>query len=301
MNELGERQKKEEVPKMPKKVISYTSSINKSTLGAKKSAPGTNKSVPSANKTKKEPSKILKWLKKIFSLQFLGIVLTIIFGWYGVASYLQNQPGELIFKSHLTEFDKNFNCIFYGFELEKDTISIMDLPNIPIFANITSHTIEDITAYSYVPKIYSVAVADDYWQIESEKTLNEKEYGIGFIHFLFTRDKIKPLDGIRWPIIQIAGNKNQILIYPIDIFYSYKTKEMSSIRLMLVGIPNNNHEKTKKDIERLFIKTIRPYLMTIDNIDKCAIIFGEKVVESLSKEKVSNSDFYCTNILDLQN
>ena len=253
------------------------------------------------NNKKKESNLIAKWLKRMFSLEFLGVLIGLAGLWFGYKTFIQEKPGILRLTTKSGKLDEKVNTVFYGFELDKDSFLIMDLPNIPILANMTSNTIEDITVFGYTPKEYK-ALPNSRYMAESIEAHNQnnKEFGLGKLSYALRQDKINPMDGIFWPVSIIYPNQNELFFYPIEIYYSFKTKEMTHITLFLVGIPINNGKLSSAEVETEFIKKIKPYLLGIDDVDKTAIIYHDKIVPSPSIKKLKQDNVVISNILELK-
>lgn len=245
------------------------------------------------NKT--ESSLISKWLRRLFSLEFLSVVIGLAGLWFAYNTFVKDKPGILRLTTVSGKLDEKITNVLYGFELNCDSIVVMNLPNIPLIANMTSNTIEDITVYGCTPKEYK-AVPNPRYITESPEMQKIKEIGLGKLSYGLSQDKIHPMDGIYWPVSIIYPDKNELLIYPIDIYYSYKTKKMTHIILLLVGIPNPGNIKTKDEIEKEFIAKIRPYLLGIEDLDKTAIIYNNKIVQSPSIKSIKKED-----ITDIRN
>ena len=174
----------------------------------------------------------------------------------------------------------------------------MDLPEVPILANATSNTIQDITVFAYTPKNYKVYPNSRY-VTEPEEMRSKKEISIGKVSYALRQDKINPMDGIYWPVSIIYNDMNEILDFPIEIYYSYKTKEMTNILFHIFGIPNKHGSLTPEDIEENFINLIRPHILASDRTDEIAIIYNNKIVQSPSKRKLNQNNLTISNILEL--
>ena len=252
------------------------------------------------NKNKKtETGLISKWLKRLFSLEFLSVIIGLVGLWFAYNSFIQDKPGILRLTTVSGKLDEKITTVLYGFELNSDSIVVMNLPNIPLLANMTSNTIEDITVYGSTPKEYKV-VPNPRYIAESPEVQKIKEMGLGKLNYGLSQDKIHPMDGIYWPVSIIYPDKNELLIYPIDIYYSYKTKKMTHIILLLVGIPNSRNSKTNDEIEKEFIAKIRPYLLDIKDLDKTAIIYNDKIVQFPSIKSIKKENVIITDIRDLK-
>lgn len=75
---------------------------------------------------------------------------------------------------------------------------------------------------------------------------------------------------------------------------------MTHIILFLVGILVNKENLSSADVETEFIKRIKPFLLGVDDIDKTAIIYHDKIVQSSSINKLRQDNVVISNILELK-
>lgn len=225
----------------------------------------------------KEIEKILYILKKIFTLQFLAVVIGIISLYITYKTFIRDDQGEITFMIDGKELNKNISIVYYGFFIESDSIDIYSLKDFPILANTSSKTIEDFTLYAYtlnIPKSF----ANNRYNVAQGS-------GDNTIAYEYNLSKIKPLEGVYWPINALYTNKREILVYPIKLIYSYKTKEASEILLYIIGIP---HQKTIEKSEEVFTKTINPYLIENNDSKHTAIIFNKQIIQKPTLKKGVN-------------
>lgn len=248
---------------------------------------------------------LLLWLKKIFTIQTFSLLASIASVWIGYIAFFQNKPGELVFYNSDIRFNDNIKTIIYGFEQKNDSIIISDLQSLPSIANLTKHTIEDLTIIAYTKNNYDVIVNPRYNTATSEElsgnvTIADGFKPIGYKMYAYKKDKLFPNEPVLWPIYKIYTNKNEEVIYPIQLYYSYKSKDLTRLNLYLIGLPYSGKNKTETEKERCFINLMRPYLLECEKLDDVAIVYNSKIIQSLSESKIKKEDFNVSDISKLK-
>ena len=256
--------------------------------------------------SKVKQTTILSWIKKIFTMQTVTLLVGLIGLWFTYITFFQNKPGEIGFFTTNSRLEDNITTVFYGFEQTSDSVVLSTLPLFPNMANFTEHSIEDMTVIAFTTDMYKVTKNPRYNSATNEElngnalNYDKKFKPIGGITYAYKSAKIFPMEPILWPIYTIYSNPEENLIFPIQIFYSFKSKKMTKLELFLVGLPKSSESLTKQEKENKFIKIIRPYLLECEDLDNTAIIYDKKIVQSPSKRKITKENFDASDISELK-
>ena len=232
---------------------------------------------------------ITRWLKRIFSLEFLSVIIGLVGLYFAYDSFIKDKPGDLRFFNVEHVFSEDIHYIYYGFEMNGDSLDISSNVYIPRLINYSSNSINDLSV---------VALANNGTPFRPNGNYDVKVYGkdsssISKITMALRNERIGYMGIIPFPIDRIALEYGEILTETISINYLYKgmEDEVKTVHVTLIGIPPEykDDDGYAKSAEYSFIKAVRPYLlMMIEDYKEVAVMFENKTVEAPSKIDLLN-------------
>lgn len=227
-----------------------------------------------------------KWLKKIFSLQTLGIVIAIVSAYYGYKQFVRDEPGQISLATGKFSLDDNIRWIFIGFDLENDVTDLKHMLNIPLFGNLGEQPIEDVfMCGSIMEKGLSFEESNCYSFRKGEEVKHEYP-----IVFSTRMEKLPYFSFFPFPINKVKNDVNKGLHISVNMAYTYKGHpNLENYFFILAGIP----QKNRNNSQEAFAKHIMPYLIKLNKQDSVAIIYNDIVVTHLKKlSEINNESFY---------
>lgn len=246
---------------------------------------------------KNESGQILQWIKRIFSIKFLGFIVGVVGLWFTYSTFIKDKPGSFSFLAKNEILDEKINTIFYGFKMTSDSIDVERGQEIPLMINATTNIIEDLNVYAVLPRGYKFYLHPMYSiEPDSLKIGNTKH----FFTCGYRQTRVGPYDGLFWPITTLFFDKKEPLVFPVNLNYTYKTKELTQIDLYIIGIPDYYNERSSSSIEKQFIEIVRPFLLSKINNRKTVLVINDKIVLSPNTKKLKQQQLTITDINQLK-
>lgn len=234
-----------------------------------------------------------KWLKKIFSLQFLGFVVAIVTAYYGYKQYLRDEPGKLILSNGKYSLDENIRWVFIGFDLEDEITDLEKMHNIPLFGNLDKQPIEDVFMCGSIMEKDVTFEQSECYTFREGKVI-EHEYPIVFSTRM---EKIPYFSFFPFPMNKVKKDVTKGLHISVNMAYTYKGHpELENYFFILVGVPKQN----KNNSQEAFAKHIMPYLIKLKDLNSVAVIYKDTVVTKLKDIKEINNDNFYNNLKSIK-
>lgn len=233
------------------------------------------------NNKNKESHGITRWLRRIFSLEFLGVVTGLVGLYFAYDAFIKDKPGEL----HL--FNKSKICedvryIFYGFEIKGDSLEFAKAKNFPYIANYSNNPITDFSMVCRMKNNIGCRIDDSFdYYLEDDDSLQ-----IPNIMMACTAERIGYMGIIPFPLVKMETRTDEIIIQHVLLSYLYQglSEDVVNLFYFIVGIPPEYKENgITRGAEYSFIKAIRPYLLSIEDNEQIFIAFDDKTVVAPSK------------------
>lgn len=236
------------------------------------------------SKKKETNHGIVKWLKRIFSLKFLGVIIGAASLYLAYVTFMKDTPGSLSLFNSKHHFSEKIRYVFYGFEIDGDSLYFYKKNNFPSLVNRSSNSIKDLTLTAFmrnnvgykVDRDYSFAIKDD------ETGLQFPQLSMGY-----QAERIGFSGLIPFPLTVMETKSDELLTQNIEFAYIYNGMEEDAINLfyVIVGVPQHYRDDDGKEIdaEYAFIKAIRPILTEIEDPQQILIIYDNYSIEAPSK------------------
>lgn len=226
---------------------------------------------------------VIKWLKKLFSLQFLSVLIGVGGLYLAYRTFIREEPGELTLHNYNKHFGKNVRNIIYGFEIDSDSLYIRGARNFPLLANVSHNSLEDVSIIAEMQNNIGFRTTDGYFCTEEKDSVLW-----GKVNFYVKRERIGFMDPILFPIETLETDENELLFQHIRFAYAYKgmSEDIINMHYFIVGIPKHYRDDNGKiiDAEYAFLKSIRPLLLQsiAEEVtpNQILIIFKDKYVEA---------------------
>lgn len=238
----------------------------------------------------KESSFVIFWLKRIFSLQTLGIIMTAIMLWFSYDQFIKERPGYLVFSNPFNSYNQNINTIIYGFEFDSDTIDVLE-QKIPVIANKTENDISDIKLLAEMPAVCGFSLSPGFrFMLEKDSSM---------VSFSFEKDRLGYNDVIGFPMSKIFHVKNETLYLPMRYTYIHKgLKEPDVKKIYIFAIPKAI-TSSEKSAQAHFISLFKPLLKNNSNTKDLAIVYKDTTIIAPNISKLENSSNF-HQIIDLK-
>lgn len=255
------------------------------------------------NSKKENNHGIIIWLQRIFSLKFLGFVIGLVSLYFTYVTFIKDNPGDLCLYNIDHTFNKDIRYIFYGFEIDDDSIYFNKRNNFPKFVNNGPNEIIDFGLVAETKLNYSLT-ANSYYDYDIEE---EEEGSFSNVRFALTTERLGFMSTVPFPIDALETNDAEIQFNYINsgVIYKGMSEDIINYFYYIVGVPKNFRDEKGIEIsaEETFINKIKPYLLYfLDNRDKneILIIFSNDYVEAPAKLKLLRENNKVTSIKDLQ-
>lgn len=227
---------------------------------------------------------VVKWLKRVFSLEFLGVLIGAASLYLAYVTFMKDTPGSLSLFNEKHHYSERIRYVFYGFEIDGDSLYFYKKDNFPSLANRSSNSIKDLTLTAFmrnnvgykVDRSYSFAIKDD-------------ETGLQFPQLItsYQAERIGFGGLIPFPLTVMETKSDELLTQRIDLVFIYNGMDEHAVNLhyIIVGVPQHYRDDDGKEIdaEYAFIKAIRPILTDIEDPQQILIIYDKYSIEAPSK------------------
>ena len=207
-----------------------------------------------------------RWLKRIFSLEFVSVVIGLIGLYFAYDAFIKDKPGELCLFNDKQSFRKDIRYIFYGFEIKEDSITFRKAFNLPTLINKSSNEIKDVSVTAEMTTSVGFSVNGFYkYEIEKNQDSIANSMLFPYVYMTYATDRIGFGSGIPFPIYSLATDGDELFLKNIKMSYIYQgmSEDVINLTYYIVGIPEGYRDEDGKviDAEYAFIKAIRPYLL----------------------------------------
>jgi len=234
----------------------------------------------------KKENVVSRWLKKIFSIQFISLVIAAVGLYFAYDQFVKDKPGEFRFFNKGNRFSPDIRTVFYGFEINGDSIYLDNNMYLPTLANFSQKPIVDLKVVADMQYNFGFRCDDNYnWFKQDESDLQ-----IPKITFVAGTERLGSMTPITFPIRSLETDYDEIQVNYVrmGIVYQGAPEEIMNYFYYLVGIPPKlrDDDGKEKSAEYLFIKAIRPYLLHFlekEEANKVLIVFNTSSVEAPSK------------------
>jgi len=223
---------------------------------------------------------INRWLRRIFSLEFLGVVIGAIGLYFTYDTFLKEKPGEIRMYNEKQKFSSDIRYVFYGFEIKGDSLNLLRAKNFPHLANYSSNPVNDFTMLSNMDNNLGCTINERYkHEVAVDDSLSFPQLRMASFH-----ERVGYMGVVPFPIETIETRTDEVLIQHILLSYMYQgmKEDIVNLHYYLVGIPPHYRDDDGREIssEKYFIKAIRPYLLMIEDYNQILLLFGNKIVEA---------------------
>lgn len=257
------------------------------------------------SKNSENSNVIIKWLKKLFSVQFLEIVIGIAGLYLTYLAFIRDEPGELSLYNNSHQFSKDIRYVIFGFEIIEDSLDFQNSKSFPSLANFSNNELNDFGVLAEMQNNIGFKASEsyEYYIEETDSILFDK------VQFYTKRERIGFMEPVNFPLEKMETKGDELLFQQIKYAYYYQgvPEDIINMHYFIVGIPQQyrDDDGTIIDAECAFIKAIRPLLLQsiIEKIDskQILIVFKDKYVEAPSKmELLSNEEINIRKINELQ-
>lgn len=248
---------------------------------------------------------VSRWLKKIFSLQFISVAITAVGLYFAYVQFVKDKPGELRFFNGEKRFSPDIRTVFFGFEIDGDSIYLDKNKYLPVLANYSQNPIVDFKIIADMQYNIGFRCDDNYTWVKLD---DDSDIKIPMINFCAGTGRLGSMTPISFPISALETNSDEIQVNYVrmGIMYQGVPEEILNYFYYLVGIPKKlrDDDGKGKSAEYLFIKAIRPYLLYFlekGEEDKVLIVFNSSSVEAPSKlHLLKEENIKVTTIKELQ-
>ena len=248
---------------------------------------------------------MIKWLRRIFSLEFLGVVIGAASLYLAYITFANDStPGHLCHFNVNKTFDKGIRYIFYGFEINDDSLYINNNKYFPCLVNNGPNEIVDFSIASTMKLNVNISPNRNfaYSYEQNDSTTFAK------VSFAFVAERIGFMYSIPFPLDAIETYDDEIQMTEINsgVMYKDMSEDIINYFYFIVGIPKHYRDEKGEEItaEHAFIQTISPYLLyMLDNRDpnEILLIFDNKDVEAPTKLRLlRDKNMEITTINELQ-
>lgn len=232
------------------------------------------------------------WLKKIFSLQFLGFVVAVLTLYYGYKQFVRDEPGQLCLATGNNTFDKKIRWVFIGFDMETDRIDLEHMRNIPLLGNMGEKPIEDVFMCGSIMEKISFVGNTAYTFRKGEETGHPNPYT-----FAVRMEKIPYFSFFHFPLKEIHGNARNGIHVSVNMAYTYKGHpNLENYFFILTGIP----KAYKANSQISYAKYLIPYLAKLNKQDSVAIIFKDTMVCNLKDLQTIKEESFIRNLRQIK-
>lgn len=227
-----------------------------------------------------------KWLKKIFSLQFLSFVVAIIGAYYGYKQFVRDEPGKVTLCTAKFTLEDKIRWILIGFDSEEDTIDIKNMRNLPLFGNMGKQPIEDVSIFGSIMEGNLRFQTNPAYNFSKGEDVGNKNPYV----FSVRMEKIPYFSFFPFPIDRLKVSPREFVHLSVNMAYTYKGHpQLENFFFILTGIPKQYKNKSQE----MYTKYIYPYLIKINKPESIAVIYKDTVITNLkTTEEINNKAFY---------
>lgn len=236
-----------------------------------------------------------RWLKKIFSLQFLGFVVAVLALYYTYKQFDREEPGEFTLMTGKYTLNKDIRWVFIGFDMTSNSIDLENMKNIPLFGNMGEKPIEDVFMCGSIMENINFVSNKMYTLRKGEESGHQYPYT-----FAVRMKQIPYFSFFPFPLDKIIGNPNKGIHASVNMAFTYKGhSNLENYFFIITGIP----KQYKSNSQMAYAKYLVPYLVQLNKQDSIAIIYKDTIVSKVKDIQVLKDKSFVNklkNIKDLE-
>lgn len=219
-----------------------------------------------------------KWLKRIFSLEFLGVVIGAA-GLYLAYQQLANEkPGNLQWSNAYGTLSEDTKYIIVSQPYTGDSVLLMN-ETMP-FLKSNKKQVEDLLVMANIPAKTNFSIRQAYTTVRQAQTGKHDN-----IEAALEIERLGANHAIPFPVQVIYPVSGETIKLPVTVACMYKDKNsVLGTAIHLVVYPADGQLT-----EKMFMKAIKPLLLIADKngqLDKTAVLYENKIIENLDIDKI---------------
>ena len=224
---------------------------------------------------------ILKWIKRIFSVGTLSVMIAILTGIVTYMSFFRDAPGKITLMVKTNRISKQVSDLYFLMTVRDSGVDFLEQKCTPYLANNTQRTITDFHSILDFYSDNDFQCASDYaYMIDSTEskpriTVLRKVESIGYLGF------------VSFPLNSINVSNSEPQITHFGWSYIHKgMKDSVTYQIRMITIPERL--LIGKDADSEFLKLLRPYLLDNRKSKSIAIVYQEMLIENPRLELLKN-------------
>ncbi len=218
--------------------------------------------------------KIKDWLKNIFSVTTIGIVLTALGLLINYLVFRQATPGDLNLTIGKNRVDKNVTIIYVLTPVGDKGVDFMVNCDMPVFANFDQRPVLDCT---FIMEFYSknsfISYPEYMYKVDSTKA--SKPY----VEMAKKVDTIGYMGGELFPLMSMSASSIEPQITTFGWTYIHRgMDDPITYNIRLVSVPERFLDNGNPDYS--FLKILRPELLAEKSLKKVAIYYNGVLIQN---------------------
>lgn len=223
-----------------------------------------------------------RWLKRIFSLEFLGVIIAAVSLWYTYQQFIAEKSGDLEWANYYGNVSKKTNYIIVSLPYTGDSIQL-NTNTMPMLSSSKSQ-VEDLIVMAEIPVKAQMRIHPAY-NVNTEK----QEHYHDKLTAVFETARLGAHHSVPFPIQTIYPEDGETIKIPVTLSYVYKNcqENVNGTTFDLVVYPNNG-DMTEKE----FMSAIKPLLLSADESGKLgetSVLLEDRIIKDLDIDKIKSS------------